>query len=76
MINILRYKGGIFHVETCKYCKNYKGDPKPILPEDMWGAKKMSDGSYKCLTCQTEEIQHRILKVAPNSSCQGDNRRA
>lgn len=35
----------------------FLGSPKPILPEDMWGAKKMTDGSYKCLTCQTEELQ-------------------
>ena len=33
----------------------------------MWGAKKMSDGSYKCLICQTEEIQDKIIKVTPNS---------
>ena len=60
-------KGTMFRIETCKYCTNYKGRPKPILPEDMWGAKKMTDGSYKCLTCQTEELQTKILKVAPNS---------
>ena len=33
----------------------------------MWGAKKMPDGSYKCLTCQTEEIQDMIVRVIPNS---------
>jgi hypothetical protein len=33
----------------------------------MWGAKKMPDGSYKCLTCQTEEIQDMIVRVTPNS---------
>jgi hypothetical protein len=60
-------KGTMFRIETCKYCTNYKGQPKPILPEDMWGAKKMTDASYKCLTCQTEELQTKILKVAPNS---------
>jgi hypothetical protein len=60
-------KGTMFRIETCKYCTNYKGQPKPILPEDIWGAKKMTDGSYKCLTCQTEELQTKILKVAPNS---------
>ena len=27
----------------------------------------MSDGSYKCLTCQTEELQDRIVRVTPNS---------
>jgi hypothetical protein len=60
-------KGNMFRIETCKYCTDYKGQPKPILPEDMWGAKKMTDGSYKCLTCQTEELQTKILKVTPNS---------
>ena len=60
-------KGNMFRIETCKYCTNYKGQPKPILPEDMWGAKKMTDGSYKCLTCQTEELQIKILNVTPNS---------
>jgi hypothetical protein len=33
----------------------------------MWGAKKMTDGSYKCLTCQTEELQTKISKVTSNS---------
>ena len=60
-------KGNMSRIETCKYCTDYKGQPKPILPEDMWGAKKMTDGSYKCLTCQTEELQTKILKVTPNS---------
>jgi hypothetical protein len=27
----------------------------------------MPDGSYKCLTCQTEEIQDTIVRVTPNS---------
>ena len=27
----------------------------------------MPDGSYKCLTCQTEEIQDMIVRVTPNS---------
>jgi hypothetical protein len=58
-------KGNMFRIETCKYCTDYEGRPKPILPEDMWGAKKMPDGSYKCLTCQTEELQTKILKVTP-----------
>jgi hypothetical protein len=33
----------------------------------MCGAKKMPDGSYKCLTCQTEELQDRIIRATPNS---------
>ena len=68
MTSILRdNKGSIYHIQTCKYCTDYKGRPKPILPEDMQDAKKMPDGSYKCLTCQTEEIQDRIVRVTPNS---------
>jgi hypothetical protein len=47
--------------------QNYKGRPKPMLPEDIRDAKKMPDGSYKCLTCQTEEIQDMIVRVTPNS---------
>jgi hypothetical protein len=27
----------------------------------------MPDGSYKCKTCQIEEIQNKIVKVTPNS---------
>jgi hypothetical protein len=57
----------IKRIETFKYCTDYKGRPKPILPEDMQDAKKMPDGSYKCLTCQTEEIQDRIIRVTLNS---------
>ena len=68
MTSILRdNKRSIYDIQTCKYCTDYKGRPKPILPEDMQDAKKMPDGSYKCLTCQTEEIQNRIVKVTPNS---------
>ena len=60
-------KGNTYRIETCKYCTDYKGRPKPILPEDIRDAKKMPDGSYKCLTCQTEEIQDMIVRVTPNS---------
>jgi hypothetical protein len=68
MTSILKdNKGGIYHIQTCKYCTDYKGRPKPILPEDMRDAKKMPDGSYKCLTCHTEEIQDMIVRVTPNS---------
>ena len=27
----------------------------------------MPDGSLKCYTCQTEELQSRIVRVTPNS---------
>jgi hypothetical protein len=68
MTNILRdNKGNTYRIETCKYCLDYKGQPKPILPEDMWGVKKMPDGSFKCKTCVDEETQDKIVKVTPNS---------
>jgi hypothetical protein len=68
MTNILRdNKGNRDRIETCKYCTDYKGNPKPILPEDMSRAIRMPDGSYKCEPCQIEEIQNRIVKVTPNS---------
>jgi hypothetical protein len=54
-------------IKTCKYCLDYKGDPKPILPEDMVGTIRMPDGSYKCHQCQTEEIQDKIIAVTPQS---------
>jgi hypothetical protein len=66
--NILKdNKGNAFRIETCKYCRDYKGDPKPILPEEMSRAIRMPDGSYKCERCQIEEIQNRIVRVTPNS---------
>jgi hypothetical protein len=37
------------------------------MPDKLRDAKKMPDGSYKCLTCQTEEIQDGIIRVTPNS---------
>jgi hypothetical protein len=68
MTNILKdNKGNAFRIETCRFCTDYKGDPKPILPEDMSRAIRMPDGSYKCEPCQIEEIQNRIVKVTPNS---------
>lgn len=54
-------------IETCKYCTDYKGDPKPISPEKLAEAKKMPDGSFKCITCQEEELKDRIIRVTPNS---------
>ena len=55
------------HVKSCRYCTDYKGDPKPIMPENLYRAKRMPDGSFKCYTCQTEELQLRIVRVTPNS---------
>jgi hypothetical protein len=66
--NILKdNKGNAYRIETCKYCTDFRGKPKLILPEDMSRAIKMPDGSYKCEPCQIEEIQKRIVKVTPNS---------
>lgn len=48
-------------VKSCKYCTDYKGDPKPIMPEDLYRAKRMPDGSFKCYVCQEEEIKNMIL---------------
>jgi hypothetical protein len=63
--NLMPHK--MCQIQTCKYCTDYKGRPKPILPEDMPAAIRMPDGSYKCEPCQIEEIQNRIVKVTPNS---------
>jgi hypothetical protein len=68
MINLLKdSKGNSLRVETCKYCNDFRGQPKLILPEDMAFAIRMPDGSYKCEPCQIEEIQNKIVKVIPNS---------
>jgi hypothetical protein len=45
--NILKdNKGNTYRIETCKYSRDYKGQPKPILPEDMSGAIRIPDGPY------------------------------
>jgi hypothetical protein len=68
MINLLKdNKGNTLRVETCKYCNDFRGKPKLILPEDLPRAIRMPDGSYKCEPCQIEEIQNKIVKVTPNS---------
>jgi hypothetical protein len=68
MTNILKdNKGNAFRIETCRFCLDFKGRPKPIMPEDMSRAIRMPDGSYKCEPCQIEEIQNKIVKVTPNS---------
>lgn len=54
-------------VKSCKYCTDYKGQPKPISPEDLHLAIRMPDGSFKCETCQVQEIRDRIVRVTPNS---------
>ena len=48
----------IMKIETCKYCLDKTGRPKPIWPEDMKHARKMTDGSYMCGVC----IYDRLLK--------------
>jgi hypothetical protein len=46
----------IQRVRSCKYCTDYKGQPKPIMPEDLQYAKRMADGSFKCRIRQEEEM--------------------
>jgi hypothetical protein len=68
MTNILKdNKGNALRVKTCKYCLDPRGKPKLILPEDLPRAIRMPDGSYKCESCQIEEIENKIVKVTPNS---------
>ena len=56
MVNILIDRGKRYKIEMCKYCTDYKGDPKPIMPEDMKHARRMEDGSHKCGKCQIIEL--------------------
>jgi hypothetical protein len=46
----------IKRIESCKYCLDKKGRPKPIWPEDLINARKMPDGSYKCQKCQVIDL--------------------
>lgn len=63
----MRYPSRIQHVKSCKFCTDYKGDPKPIPPEELQYAIKMPSGDYKCKTCV--DLYHRdmIVHVTPNS---------
>jgi hypothetical protein len=68
MTNILKDRdGSTYHIEMCKYCTDYKGQPKPILPGDLSRVIRMPDGSWKCEPCQIEEIENKIIRVTPNS---------
>ena len=58
--------GETFRIHLCKFCTDYKGAPKPIMPDDLL-ARKEKDGSYKCGTCIKEEIDTAIIKANPNS---------
>ena len=40
----------IQRARSCKFCTDYKGDPKPILPQDLQYAIRMPSGDYNCLT--------------------------
>jgi hypothetical protein len=60
-------------VRSCKFCTDFKGQPKPILAQDLQYAIRMPSGDYKCLTCQEEEIQDRIVRVTPNSQRAREN---
>jgi hypothetical protein len=37
------------------------------MPEKLQDAIRMPDGSFKCETCQIEELKDRIVRVTPNS---------
>src|SRR5215217_4940824 len=58
--------GETYRIRLCKFCTDYKGDPKPIMPDDFL-ARREKDGSYKCGTCIKEEIDTAIIKANPNS---------
>jgi hypothetical protein len=60
MTNKGKDKGKISRIELCKYCVDYRGRPKPIMPEQMKHARKMGDGSFMCGVCITE----RLLKLS------------
>jgi hypothetical protein len=61
-----RKTGETFRVRLCKYCLDYKGQPKPIMPDDFL-ARREKDGSYKCGVCIQEDIDSAIIKANPNS---------
>ena len=65
--DLLRICGPGHEYEVTSYVSYYKGDPKPISPEKLGDVKKMSDGSFKCIICQEEELKDRIIRVTPNS---------
>ena len=58
--------GERFNIRLCKFCTDYKGSPKPIMPDDFL-ARKEKDGSYKCGVCVQEDIDSAIIKANPNS---------
>jgi len=58
--------GERFNIRLCKFCTDYKGAPKPIMPDDLL-ARKEKDGSYKCGVCVQEDIDNAIVKANPNS---------
>jgi hypothetical protein len=46
-------EGKITRLESCKYCLDKQGRPKPIWSDDMKHAKKMGDGMWMCGYCIT-----------------------
>ena len=58
--------GERFSIRLCKFCTDYKGAPKPIMPDDLL-ARKEKDGSYRCGVCVQEDIDSAIIKANPNS---------
>jgi|SRR5215207_3952438 len=58
--------GDTVPIRTCRYCTDYKGQPKPIMPDDLL-ARQEKDGSYKCGTCIRQDLDTAIIKALPNS---------
>ena len=63
-------RGKRYKIEMCKYCTDYKGRPKPIMPEDMKHARRMEDGSYMCGYCMTD----RLLKLNNSQKKEDDTK--
>jgi len=59
-------RGDRYFIRTCKYCTDFRGRSKPIMPDDLL-ARKEADGSYRCGVCVNEMIDNSIIKVNPNS---------
>ena len=60
----------IERIQSCSYCVDKRGRPKPIWPEDMKHARKMEDGSYMCGYCMTE----RLLKLNNSEKKEDDTK--
>jgi formate dehydrogenase assembly factor FdhD len=73
--DILATKTGMKQIEDlqvtlwpslCKFCTDYRGSPKPIMPDDLL-ARREKDWSYRCGVCVQEDIDNAIVRVNPTS---------